>query len=184
MSVVPSMDLVMVLTGAGLSPDPVFDAVMAAVSDGPLPPNPEGDAELDAMAEELRRGPEPEPVDRLPTLAHRISGRTYTFGANDFGLRSLRLDLDDPNEAILRLDVASEARPRVDRIGLDGGFRPSIEGRPLVARGHWEDERTFVLEFDTGPGISSYEVRARFQGNRLRVELLGTVHAFVWASAS
>jgi hypothetical protein len=95
------------------------------------------------------------------------------FEANEYGLRSLRLDFDDPAEAIFRLDLASEPSPRVDRVGLDGVFRPSLEGRPIVARGYWDDPRTFVVEVDEGRGVHSYDIELRFDGPLLRLEVLG-----------
>lgn len=171
--VVPSWDLVVVTTGGGFEPD--FEAIVSAATDGfnELPADPAGAADLEALTAELSRGPEPEPVPPLPARATGVSGRTYTLEDNEYGIRSIRLDFDDPAEAILRLDVASEGTPRVDRVGLDGVFRPSLEGRPVVARGYWEDLRTFNVECDEGPGISTYEIRVTFDGRLLRLEVLG-----------
>ena len=59
------------------------------------------------------------------------------FRVNELGVRSVRVDFDDPTEAVLRLDLASEPMTRVDRVGLDGVFRPSLAGRPTVAGGAW-----------------------------------------------
>jgi CubicO group peptidase (beta-lactamase class C family) len=178
--VVPSLDLVVVTAGGGFSPDAIFDAIRAAGTDdfNPLPPNPEGDEALRVLAEELSHAPEPEVIPTLPAGARAISGRRYAFESNEFELRTLRLDFDDPAEATLRLNVASELVPRVDRIGLDGVFRSSIEGRPIVTRGHWQGRRTFVIECDEGPGIASYEMRLTFKGRLLRLEVKGvTVRA-------
>jgi CubicO group peptidase (beta-lactamase class C family) len=170
--VVPSMEAVVVTTGGGFSPDAIFALIPAARHE--LPANPAGVERLQALLADLARGPAPEPVPPLPPTAHRISGRTYVFEAEGFGLRSVRLDFDDPTEAILRLDLASELGPRVDRVGLDGVFRPSLEGRPIVARGAWEDPRTFVIEVDEGPGINAYDLRLRFHGRSVRLDVLGT----------
>jgi CubicO group peptidase (beta-lactamase class C family) len=171
--IVPAVDLVVVTTGGGFEPD--FEAILGTATGGgdPLPPDPVGAADLEAFAVELSRGPGPEAAPAPPARAAEISGRTYSLEENEFGIRSIRLDLDDPAEAILRLDVASEPIPRVDRVGLDGTFRPSIEGRPVVARGYWDDPRTFIVECDEGPGLSTYELRLIFDGRRLRLEAAG-----------
>ncbi|HZD16972.1 MAG TPA: hypothetical protein VE669_02405, partial [Actinomycetota bacterium] len=169
--VVPSRDLVVVTTGGGFSASALFSAVASGVE--PLPANPAGVARLGTVVAELGRGPEPEPVPPLPGTAREISGRTYAFGPNPVGMRSLRLDFEDPAEAILRLDLASELMPRVDRVGLDGAFRPSLEGRPIVARGSWEGPRTFVVEVEEGPGFTAYDLRLRFTARALWLEVLG-----------
>jgi hypothetical protein len=97
------------------------------------------------------------------------------FEDETFGVRSLRLDFDEPSTAILRLDLASEGAPRVDLVGLDGVFRPSLGGRPIVARGAWEDPRTFVIEIDEGPGLNGYDFVIRFEGRAIRIEVLGAI---------
>ncbi|HEX9121895.1 MAG TPA: serine hydrolase [Actinomycetota bacterium] len=175
--VVPSRDLVIMTTGAGFSPESMFESIAAAATPDlhPLPANPAGGDRLQAVLAELVEGPEPEPVPPQPPTARSISGRTYVFEPNRYGVRSLRVDFDDPAEAVFRLDIASEASPRVDRVGLDGVFRPSLEGRPIVARGHWDGPRTFVVGVDEGPGFHSYDLRLRFDGPAIRLEVLGTI---------
>jgi hypothetical protein len=60
-------------------------------------------------------------------------------------------------------------------VGLDGVFRPSLEGRPIVARGYWDDPGTFVIEIDEGPGLRTYELRLSFHGRAVRLDVLGEV---------
>lgn len=173
--VVPSRDLVVVTTGGGFSPDALFSSLAPMVMEepDPLPPDAAGADELAALVTELAAGPDPDPVQARPDAASAVSGRTYTFRPNRLGARSLQLDFGDPVEVVLTLDIASEAAPRVDRVGLDGVFRPSLEGRPIVARGHWEGPRTFVVECDEGPGFHEYELRLRFDGRTVRLQVDG-----------
>ncbi|HSL67018.1 MAG TPA: serine hydrolase [Actinomycetota bacterium] len=173
--VVPSLDLVVTTTGGGFSPEAIFASIGSVATDdfGPLPANPAGVDRLRAAVAELVTGPEPRPVPRLPNKALGISGRAYVFEPNVHGVRNLRLDFGDPAEAILRLDLAAELTPRVDRVGLDGVFRPSRKGRPIVARGYWDGPRTFVVEVDEGPGLHAYDIRLRFTGRAVRFETGG-----------
>jgi CubicO group peptidase (beta-lactamase class C family) len=171
--VVPSLDLVIVTTGGGDSGS-IFSSVAEAASAGPrqLPPNPTGLERLRRVIAELARGPAPEPVPPPPPIAERISGQTYEFGP-DGPLRSVRVDFGASAEATLRVDVEGEPVVRVDTIGLDGLFRPSREGRPILARGSWLDERTFVVRCDEGPGLRTYDLVLRFQEHEVTVEVLG-----------
>jgi CubicO group peptidase (beta-lactamase class C family) len=174
--VVPSLDLVIVTTGGRYS-ERLFEALATATGSlEPLPPNPTGVDRLQAVVDALALGPEPEPIPELPATARRISGRTYVFHEELFGIRSLNLDFDRSSSiATFRLDLASEPGPRLDRVGLDGVFRPSLEGRPIVARGYWDDPRTFVIEIDEGPGLRTYELRLLFHGRAVRLDVLGEV---------
>jgi hypothetical protein len=124
---------------------------------------------------DLVASPDPDAVPPLPRTAPDVSGRTYVLEPNRYGIRSVRVDFDDPAEAILRLDLAAEAGPRIDRVGMDGVFRSSLAGRPIVARGRWDGPRAFVIEVDEGPGFHRYDIRLRFQGPAVRLEVLGTV---------
>jgi hypothetical protein len=109
----------------------------------------------------------------LPATAKAISGQTYIFEPNRIGLLSLRLDFDDPAEAIFQLEVANEEGPRVTGVGLDGVYRSSRVGRPVIARGSWTDEQTFVIDYDEGPGIALYRLRIHFDGDTLILEARG-----------
>jgi hypothetical protein len=175
--VVPSLDLVVVTTGGGFSPDRIFESIASAAADdsSALPANPAGTERLRSVVERLAQGPEPEPVPPSPPMASRISGRTYVFDPNRYVIHSLRLDFDDPAEATLTFDLTSEPISRVDRVGLDGVFRPSREGRPIMARGFWQDPRTFVIECDEGPGLHAYDLELRFREGGVVLEVLGEV---------
>ncbi|HEX2403131.1 MAG TPA: hypothetical protein VHM29_00400, partial [Acidimicrobiia bacterium] len=174
--VVPGFDLVMVTTGADLAADALLEAVFNAATDGgdTLALNPTGVAGLEAFIDELTTGPEAQPPPEPPAVAAEVSGETYMFADTEVGLHNLRLDFNEPSEARLTLAIASEASVRVDRIGLDGLFRPSVEGRPIIARGMWEGLQTFVIEMDEGPGLHRYTHQLEFVDQHVTVESVGT----------
>jgi CubicO group peptidase (beta-lactamase class C family) len=167
--VVPPLNIVLVTTGAGVEPSEVDPFIVAAIVDRekPLPANPEGLERLQAALLAIARGPEPQPVPPLPPAAKAISGQTFVFEQNRIGLLSLRLDFDDSAEAILHLEVANEPGPRLIAIGLDGVYRSSRSGRPILARGSWAEAKTFEIDYNEGPGMAMYTIHMYFEGDTL-----------------
>jgi hypothetical protein len=105
-------------------------------------------------------------------MAGDVSGQTFVFEPNPI-LLSFRLDFDSPAEATLNLQVANERGPRDIVVGLDGVYRASRAGRPILAKGTWRDADTFVIEYDEGPGLASYAFRIRFQRDEVLFEIPG-----------
>jgi hypothetical protein len=173
--VVPPLDVVIVTTGGGFDWDTLIGGVVAAATDGwrPLPADPEGEAELATALARLAAGPPAVDPGPLPPIAEEVSGIDWDLDENPYGLRTVRLDFDSPSEVTLTLDFPAEGEPRVDRVGLDGVVRGSGLGRPIVAAGHWSDERTLVVEIDEGPGVHAYEMRFTFGPRTLLLETLG-----------
>jgi len=58
-------------------------------------------------------------------------------------------------------------------VGLDGVYRPSISGRPCIAKGAWTDAQTFTVEYYEGPGISYNRLVMQFDADRLTFEIVG-----------
>lgn len=164
--IAPDMQLVVADTGtdneyylANLFWPTVMITVMQAVkSDGPLPPNPEGVARLEAAVRAAAK-PEAQPVAALPARAAEVSGKTYHLTMTDLLLADLdRVNLAEDDwymatfgldfmgeEATLRLQTLSGIELNIP-VGLDGICRttPSHMGT-LAAQGHWEGETRFVL---------------------------------------
>ena len=152
--VFPDRDLIFVTTGSGFEFDQVVPYIVAALADGPLPPNPAGQDKLEEALKTIVKGPAPKAVPPLPEIASAVSGKTFVFGPECGIMRSASLDLEDPAEAVFTLDVVNEPYPRVSGVGLDGILRKSRAGRPVLARGEWWDAHTFAIEYYEGPGIS------------------------------
>jgi CubicO group peptidase (beta-lactamase class C family) len=171
---VPPMNLVLVSAGGGFDQDEVTSYIEASIVDlqKPLPENAVGAAELEAALAECRQPPAAKPMSQLPDTASSISGKSFAFEENPARLRSIRLDFDDSAVATLYIDL-SDASPVVARVGLDGVYRPSISGRPCIAKGAWTDAQTFTAEYYEGPGISYNRLVMRFDDDRLTFEIVG-----------
>jgi CubicO group peptidase (beta-lactamase class C family) len=172
--VYPRLNLIVVTTGGGFEFSEIEPYFLATMRDmkNPLPPNPAGIASLNEALTIISQAPPPEPVPPLPATAGYISGETFIFEPNPI-LLSLRLDFDGSAEALLQLAVAHEQGPRLIGVGLDGVYRTSHAGRPIVARGTWIDNQTFVIDYNEGPGVGHYVCRLRFEGDMVIFEAPG-----------
>jgi hypothetical protein len=139
---------------------------------GPLPPNPEAAAKLEATLETLLAQPEPQPFS-LPETASAISGVRYVFEAgNPLGAESLQVTFDDSAEADLEVTL-SDGDSFTGPIGLDGVFRtsPGTWDLPVGMRGTWTDGQTFVFERDEIANNGALIVTLRFDGDDVTVEV-------------
>jgi hypothetical protein len=168
--------MIIVTTGGGFEFSEIEAYMVGAIGDlehmYPLPPNPAGVAKMKAAVNMIAQGPQPEPVPSLPAIAREVSGKTFVFEANTIVL-SFNLNFDRPAEATFHLQAANEPSPRQIIVGLDGVYRPSRGGRPILARGAWKDGNTFVIDYNEGPGLASYNFRIRFQGDKALFEIPG-----------
>jgi hypothetical protein len=174
--VYPRLNMIIVTTGGGFEYSEIQPYTVGAIRDlehmDPLPPNPAGVASLNAAVKAIARGPAPEPVPALPATARDVSGQTFVFDENPF-LHSFRLDFSDPAEAVLHLQAVNEPGPRIIGIGLDGVYRSSHSGRPILARGSWADAATLVIDYNEGPGLAAYTFRLHFDGDQVFFEVPG-----------
>ena len=148
--VLPEIDVVAVVTGRLHYPFlPLIDRIAAAaVSRSPLAPDEVGVARLAervrtaAVEERTRVGP-------ASPLAAEVSGRTWKFAANLYGLSSLRLDLatSEPRYEVLFERAAGAPRRLGGPIGLDGLFRVQDDetGLPMAVKGRWLNDHVFEL---------------------------------------
>ena len=170
----PALNVVVVTTGGGFTPGEATDLLGPALVDPrqPLPPNPAGVTRLQQTLASLAQAPAPQPVPPLPLIARAISGRTYTFEGNPLEVQTLRLDFTVPGDPTLRLTQLDGQVTRDSTIGLDGVYRMSrgMYGFPVGQRGYWEDERTFVFEYDQIANIDPFVLRARFEGDTVVLE--------------
>ncbi len=173
-SVIPGRNLVVVFTGGGFEPGDVGRFIGRALRrDGPLPESPAAAARLAAAIREATLPPPPRPVPPPPALALTVSGRSYRLGDNPLGLRSLTLVFPGGAEARLALELA-DRRDGPRPVGLDGVPRASPNGRfglPVAVGGAWENDSTFVLEFDEVANINAYRLRLAFSAD----SVVGTI---------
>ena len=172
-SVIPSKNAVIVLNGGGFNTGEFMKLVLPAIkSDQALPANSTAEAKLKTAIVEASKPPASAAIPALPAIAKTISGKTFVLPSNWIGLQSLTLTfpaVGDPtvrlafieNANMNRLEKQREVRP----IGLDGVLRLSPNGRYELSvglRGIWENDHTFVLEYDEIANLNSYNLRLTF----------------------
>jgi CubicO group peptidase (beta-lactamase class C family) len=174
-SVVPAKHLIVVFTGGEFEPGDIGKFIGESIkSDQRLPEDPAGAARLAAV---VSAGARPPAARATPTLAtpmsQAISGRNYIVEANPLGLKSFSLTFSGDNEAVAHLELA-DGRVEQRRLGLDGVPRLSPDGRfglPVALQGRWENNSTFVFDYDEVANINSYRFRLTFVDKDVRIEL-------------
>jgi CubicO group peptidase (beta-lactamase class C family) len=174
--VVPALDVVLATTGSGsFDLGKVGDRIAQALVDPTtaIPANPAGVAKLTEVVSSLVAPPVVQPVPPLPEMAEAISGKTFRFAPNPLTIETLRLDFSSSDQAGLEIGIVDDPTAIVAAVGLDGvyHFLPGDYGFPIGARGTWEDEQTFVIDLNTFANDDAYDVRLRFVGNAVTLEL-------------
>jgi CubicO group peptidase (beta-lactamase class C family) len=176
--ILPSLDMIFVTTGGGFETDQIDPYVVAAIGDleQPLPANSAGEAALQAAVQEVSLPPDASPVPPLPETALAISGKTFDFAAGS-PIQRISLDFVSESEAVVEILAAGEDAPRVVRIGLDGIYRTAPDGAlPGLGRGQWEDDATFIIDYNTFPNIEHYTLRMAFEGQQVGLSLVEHVY--------
>jgi CubicO group peptidase (beta-lactamase class C family) len=182
--VFPRLDIVAVVTGVVPDGDKPYsipallDAIIAAVkSDTPLPPDPQGEAALDAA---LRNAASEKatPAGPASDLTAALSTKTWRFPDNGLLIRAvgLRLAGESPSFELTVLDKPGGRDVALSEpIGLDGRSRGKRTAYAVVAnKGNWRDSRTFVLERRfLGQGAIAYWT-FRFDGDRVDLRFSNT----------
>lgn len=179
--VLPGQNMVVVLTGGGEYP---FERLLtsfiipAAKSTSPLPANPKAMALLESSIRRaaLPRAEERKPAPALPETAKKVSGQTYILNTNPFGLLAVSLAFAERDQAMLRLYLSELASDETSRdlalaVGLDNVFRksPGRFGLPAAAKGFWEAENVFVVDFDEIGNINHWRITMTFEDERALV---------------
>jgi hypothetical protein len=184
--VYPSKDLIVVVT-AGLeafAEAPEIEKMLneyilpAIKSDGPLAENSSGTARrqtaIDIAANPVK------PVPQLPVIASDISGSDYTFTDSPLGWEKMRVVFaPDAATATLNLNDSSAIE-----VGLDNLYRQSrseLFGEILL-RGHWADEKTFVVDYPYPPWglpvlgeLGRSEFIFKFSGDSVEVSVVSLI---------
>ncbi|MDB6029495.1 MAG: 6-aminohexanoate-dimer hydrolase [Verrucomicrobiales bacterium] len=159
----PAKDLVIVFTGGEFEPGDITPFILKALkSDKPLV------SDL-AASERLKQGivaatnpPPPKAIDKLPSMAARISGKRITLSANGLDLSGLRF-LFSQSEGKVQLTRLGEQLNSA--IGLDDVERFSANtfiGLPFAAKGKWLSDDTFFLQINRVGGINCYDFTLKF----------------------
>jgi hypothetical protein len=121
-------------------------------------------------------------VAPLPSLAARISGKTFEFDQNLIGLKQLSFAFKAGGKPGAEATMRSSFNTRrftnqlvsVRAIGLDDIPRLSPHGRfnlPVGLKGFWKDNETFVLDYDEIANINHYQFEMKFSEKDVLVKL-------------
>jgi CubicO group peptidase (beta-lactamase class C family) len=172
-TVLPSLDTIVVFTGGGFEPADVGAFIGAALrSDRPLPEDPAAYAKLQASIAAAASPPPAQPVPELPAIALAISGKQYTLDRNGLGLLSIRFTFPGADTALLELRL--EDRVESHPVGLDGVYRvsrQSPDAKPVAVKGAWLGEREFGFMYNEFTTAQNTTGRVVFQGDGISLKV-------------
>jgi CubicO group peptidase (beta-lactamase class C family) len=171
-TVVPSQNLVEVVTSGGADANTIAPLLAAAIYPTPLQPNPAGDMRLAAAITLATAAPDPARPNLIPAWAATVSGRTLLVSDNPLELRTIRLSFSNPYQASVQLGFASGAGSEY-AVGLDGVARLSLDAtsRHRVAMtGYWR-QNAFDLDYNTIALIDDYQLHITPAPNGLSIHL-------------
>jgi CubicO group peptidase (beta-lactamase class C family) len=174
-AVAPQLGLVLVKTGGGYEPAVLDRYLESTIGDleNSIAENPAGLAQLQTAMEAMLVAPAAKPIPEQPAIASLISGKSFLLDGNAVFQSSMTLTFLENGEAMLEFAVQDESEPRISMIGLDGLYRASIAGKPVLARGEWLDEDTFKVEYYEGPGLNMLFFMMDFEGDKLTLTITG-----------
>jgi len=172
-SVIPSKNMVVVMTGGGFEPGDVGAFIIKALrSDAALPANAAGYARLQKMISDVARPPSAHTPSELSSLARVLSQRAYALEKNQLGLTSVALAFPTASEASIRM-VFADGSVQEGAVGLDGVPRltrlPS--GRKIALSGEW-DRGALVLQYDQVADINAFTASFTPAQDRLAVHVV------------
>ena len=186
--VLPERDMVVVMTGAsggggaGAWGDRLMNShiIPLAVSDEPLPPNPDGVAALESKIQDAAAPVhvQPEPVPPMPEIAQQVAGSSYLFDDNPSGFLSFTLSFPANDEALLTVTTLGSHTLNEDLqfewlMGLDNVDRlaPGRFGLLTSAKGLWESDTVFVANIDELANRGQpFRLSFLFEGDQVTVE--------------
>ena len=183
-TVFPGLNTVIATTGGGFEDKAdVMETLGAAIGDldNPLASSPEGERALTAAVAEVGQAPTPDKPPSLPEMTPEVSGKLYVLEPNPIRLLWVRLDFEDPSEAVLQFEIDGEGAPRVIPVGLEGVLHmaPVRNGLLGGGRGEWTEDDTFVVEYDEVARIDAWTMRFKFSGDDLSLQVYGRSSAGV-----
>ncbi|UCG53681.1 MAG: serine hydrolase [Candidatus Latescibacterota bacterium] len=146
----------------------------AVESSKSLPEDAEGTGRIASVVESISN-PLPQSVPPLPATAMQISGKRYAFDTNPIQLKSISLRFD-PREKEARLNLVYGAMIIRTNVGLDDVYRVSYDaGHWRAYKGRWEEEKTFVIDFDVADHTERGRAHLTFEGDTLKALIRGEI---------
>jgi hypothetical protein len=162
----PAKDLVIVFTGGEFEPGDLAPFILKSLkSETPLPSNAAATEQLNEKIAAAIRAPSPKKIDKLPAMAARISGKTYTLSSNGLELSALSFQFTDSEGSVRFTRLGDQL---TSPIGLDDVERFStgaLVGLPFAAKGKWLNEDTFLLQINRVGGINCYDFNLTFSSD-------------------
>lgn len=172
--VLPEKNMVIVFTGAlQVGKEAVLlrlvnDYIIpAAISDNPLPPNPQSLSRLEALTQAAAGSQQPVPA--LPQTALDISGRTYLLDPNTLGWKDMNFTFQPNSDtAVLRMSASPDLE-----ISLDNRYRltETPGSRPVGLRGRWLTSDEFELEYIIQGDFIESVARFKFEGGQMTLSI-------------
>lgn len=172
-SVIPSKNMVVVMTGGGFEPGDVGAFIVKALrSDAALPANSAGYARLKKAIADAARPPPGHAPHALPSLARVLSQRAYTLEKNQLGLTSVAFAFPTASEASIRMAFA-DGTVQEGILGVDGVPRltrlPS--GRTIGLSGEW-DTSALEVQYDQVGDINAFTISFTPSQDRVSVHVV------------
>ncbi len=179
-SVIPAKNTAIVFNGGGFNTGEFMKQILPAIkADQPLPANPAATAKLQTAIENASKANAPAAMQPLPAIAKTISGKSFVLEPNWMGMQTVRLNFPATGDATVLFSFAengnmtrTEKSREIRPIGLDGVLRLSPNGRgglSVGTKGKWEDDHTFVFEYDEIANLNHYTFRLSFEGNSVAI---------------
>jgi CubicO group peptidase (beta-lactamase class C family) len=173
-SVLPTKNMVLVMTGGGFEPGEIGKFLLASVkSDGVLAENSIAISKLRA-AMAAAAGPlatTTTAAPRLPDTAFRISGKLYDVASNPLDLASFQVNFSADSNATLQLNFSDS---HSEKLSMGMGGVPKLSGSGVertAVVGSFEDAETLFIDYNQIARINHIELRLRFTGNRVTIQL-------------
>lgn len=193
--VMPEQDAVVVITGSSSDVqrqlDAIWDILLPAMTDSPLPEDP---ATRAALVADLASAVVPQPVGvGSSPFGDLVSGKSFALDPNDLAIDAVSFEFGD-GRCVLTLDgqrVGSGTGEWIDGHITLAFTPPEVESMVgkmetrravLAASGAWTDESTFemVWQYYTTPHHD--RVTCRFEGDRVEIEFLNSITAALKAA--
>jgi len=190
--VMPDQDAVVVMTSESRNMqgqlDLVWEHLLPAMKATPLPADPRALARLRRTLASLALTP-PKGRPFSPT-ASRVSGKTFTLGANDLGLTSVAFAFGKTGCAVTFKDARTSypiacgierwqhgetALPGTPPRLIAGGAPQPGTRHKLVASGTWKDEQTFEMTWRYYETPHHDTVTCRFDGEQVAIERVASI---------
>jgi len=180
--VFPDKDIVVVTTGGGGRDQyGVLETLLnsyiipATESETSLSANSKGVSLLESRIQQAAAPPEAKLVSLLSDIAQTISGKTYVMDANPLGISGVSLTFQEKSEALCLVSFGDIFQLEV-QVGLDDVFRfssgyPRNPGLPTAAKGVWESNNTFVVEYDTMGNLDRWKWKLIFEDNQMTLQM-------------